>query len=175
MFFHYNVYVACSLTHASPEFRGTVEDFKKNLRAICNVMCFLGIGNKASPHEIYKWDIHECVRKSDLVVAICDLPSTGLGYELGTQVEARGMPCLMIAHVDSLVTELILDMRKPGSEFKRYNDLHVDGIALVAEKLQQMHIAKIATQPHLFPHLVSSDADAGDETNQSMVVRKYGT
>lgn len=152
MFFDYDVYVACSLTHAPQEFRHAVEVFKSRLKSICNVLCFLGIGSNASSHDIYRWDIHECVRKSHLVVAICDLPSTGLGYELGTQVEARRMPCLALAHKNSVVTELILDTRQAGYEFRRYEELQSDGVELVANKLRRMHEADSA-QLHLFPGL----------------------
>lgn len=137
-FFNYSVYVACSLTHASPEFIAEVELFKKELGTICNILRFLGLGGHA-PYDIYKQDIQECVRKSDLVVAICDYPSIGLGYEMGTQIEGRRMPCLAIAHKKSLVSALIHDMRQPGVEFKRYDSLQKDGIKLVIEKLKEIH------------------------------------
>jgi hypothetical protein len=140
-FFNYNVYVACSLTHASKEFRAEVEFFKEKLRSMCNVLCFMGVDGH-SPYKIYKWDIHECVRKSDLVVAICDLPSIGLGYEMGTQIEARTMPCLALAHRKSLVSDLIKDTRQPGFEFQLYNDLQKDGVIKVMNKLKKMQKAK---------------------------------
>lgn len=140
-FFDFNVYVACSLTHASPEFIAEVEVFKKKLKSFCNVLRFLGL-IKGSPYDVYRQDIHECVRKSDLVVAICDLPSIGLGYEIGTQIEARGMPCLAIAHEKSHVTRFIHDTRQPGFEFKRYSNLQKDGVKMVKDKLKEMHKAK---------------------------------
>ena len=135
--FDYNVYVACSLTHASQEFRDKVEYFKDQLSSICNVLHFGGLCDRPA-HGIYKWDIHECVYKSDLIVAICDLPSTGLGYEIGTQVEARGALCLGLAHEKALVTDLILDTRQPHFEFRRYKDLLTDGLDMVVEKLEKM-------------------------------------
>lgn len=146
--FGFNVYVACSLTHASMEFRQKVEDFKQELRSLCNVLCFLGIDGYP-PHEIYVFDIHKCVGSSDLVVAICDLPSIGLGYEMGTQIEGRKMPCLAIAHEDSLVSDLIKDIRQPGVEFRRYGDLLADGIELVADKLERMQEAETRRFPLL--------------------------
>lgn len=140
-FYDYNVYVACSLTHAPVKFREDIEDFKEKLRSSCNVLCFLGIDGHP-PHIIYDFDINECVKKSDLVVAICDLPSIGLGMEIGTQIEARVMPCLAIAHEKSMVTNMVIDTRQPGFEFRRYDNLLKDGIDLVIEKLDKMHKSK---------------------------------
>jgi hypothetical protein len=136
-FFDYNVYVACSLTHAPQEFREKIEIFKQKLRSVCNVLCFLGIDGHP-PHKIYDFDINKCVRKSDLVVAICDLPSIGLGVEMGTQIEARRMPCLALAHEKSHVTCFVLDTRQPHYEFRRYRDLEKDAVEMVIETLGKM-------------------------------------
>lgn len=141
-FFDFNVYVACSLTHASPEFIAEVEAFKKKLESVCNILKFAGLNSGNSPRELYMYDIRKCVGSSDLVVAICDQPSIGLGYEIATQLEGRGMPCLCIAHEKSHVTELILDVHQPGFEFKRYNNLQKDGVKMVKDKLKEMHKAK---------------------------------
>ena len=139
-FFNYKVYVACSLTHAPKKFWDEVASFKKRLESFCHILCFMGV-NGHPPHEIYNFDIKECVHKSDLVVAICDLPSIGLGMEIGTQIEARKMPCLAIAHEKSVVSSMITDTRQPGSEFRRYKDLQKDGVELVRKKLKKMHKA----------------------------------
>lgn len=140
-FFNFNVYVACSLTHASPEFIAQVEVFKKKLESVCNILKFAGLNSGRSPRDIYLYDIRECVGGSDLVVAICDQPSIGLGYEIATQLESRGMPCLCIAHKKSHVTELILDVHQPGFEFKRYSNLQKDGVKMVVDKLKKIHKA----------------------------------
>lgn len=102
------VYVGCSLTHAPEPFKEKVEDFKQNLREVCDVLCFLGISEN-TPYGVYAHDIHGCVMRSDLIVAISDLPSTGLGYEIATQAEARKKPLLAVAHRDALVSDLIQD------------------------------------------------------------------
>ena len=135
--FDLNVYVACSLTHAPEEFRQKVKLFKDKLRPICNIMDFRGLTNDP-PREVFNWDIHECVRKSDLVVAICDLPSTGLGYEIGTQVEARGAHCLAMAHDKAFISDFIIGIGGSGYEFRRYRDLHNHGFEMVVEKLEKM-------------------------------------
>lgn len=135
--FDYNVYVGCSLTHAPKEFWAEVEAFKEKLRSFCNVMCFLGV-NGHPANEIYEWDIQQCVYKCDLMVAICNLPSIGLGYEMATQVEARRMPCLAIAQENAKVTDLIWDTRQPGYEFRRYKILEKDAVEMVIEKLKKI-------------------------------------
>jgi hypothetical protein len=154
MFFNYCVYVACSLTHASEEFKQQVELLKDSLRKVCRVLCFLGISDDTA-HAIYEHDIHNCVYRSDLVVAITDFPSTGLGYEIGTQVEARRMPVLAVAHIDSKVTKLILDPQQPGYEFHRYRNFHEEVFNLVLAKLEKMHQQGIGDLP-LFPGLHES-------------------
>ena len=87
MKYPFKVYVGCSLTHAPKKFRDEVENFKNKLREICEVLDFYGLADKDIPREVYEHDIHNCVGKCDLLLAICDFPSLGLGWELGTQVE----------------------------------------------------------------------------------------
>ena len=128
------VYVGCALTYASEDFKEQVEKFKDELRKICEVLCFLGI-NEDTPYAVYEHDIHRCVMRSDLVVAINDHPSTGLGYEMATQSEARRKPLLAVAHESSLVSDLILDTRQPGYKFMRYKDLYADVIPVIQEIL----------------------------------------
>lgn len=126
MYKHFKVYVGCGLTHAPIEFQNEVEAFKEKLRSIATVMCFLGCGSGATPNQVYQWGIHDCVYKSDLMIAICDFASTGLGYEIATQVEKRQKPLLAMAHDDAKVSDLILDTRQPGFVFRRYESLRYD-------------------------------------------------
>ena len=131
------VYVGCALTHASEDFKKQVEEFKQELRNVCEVLCFLDIG-EATPNAVYQHDIHNCVMQSDLLVAITDQPSTGLGYEMATQTEARRKPLLAIAHEDSIVSDLILDTRQPGFRFIRYKNLHTDVIPVIQNILAEI-------------------------------------
>lgn len=139
-FDQFQVYVGCGLTHASQEFRDQVEAFKKDLGQFCTVLDFLGIGTSATPRQVYDHDIGNCVENADLLVAICDEPSTGLGYELATQIEKRGKPCLMVARRGAVVTRLILDMGKQGAEFRRY-DHFSEVLHMTIEKLTEMAAA----------------------------------
>lgn len=146
--FPHRVYVGCSLTYAPEQFKQDVETLKKELRKICHVLCFLGISD-FSPRSVYNHDIGHCISTCDLFLAICDHPSTGLGYELGTQAEARRKPVLAVAHRNALVTDLILDTGLPHIEVRRYERLE-EVINMVAEKLRQME----AQQHPLFDHLL---------------------
>lgn len=131
------VYVGCALSHASDEFKKSVELFKKKLGTIVNVLDFKGeiIG---TAREVYLWDIHECVYKCDFMVAICDLPSTGLGYEMATQIEKREKPLLAIAQKESVITRLILDTGHPQFTFRRYDDLMTDGFEMVKAEIENI-------------------------------------
>ena len=80
------LYVGCSLTLAPESFRQSVEELKNKLRADYEVFDFLGLV-KGTAKDVYEWDIHHCVAKCDLFLAVCDYPSLGLGYEMGVAVE----------------------------------------------------------------------------------------
>ncbi len=98
---------------------------------------FKGLSDKYVPHDVYIHDINKCVRKCDLLVAICDYPSIGLGYEMATQGEARHRPILAVAHKEALISKLIIDTRTPGYEFKRYEKL-LDVYHMIIAKLRSL-------------------------------------
>ncbi len=121
------LYVACGLTHAPEEFAISVNGLKEVLRAErgYEVYDFVGLEN-GTPADVYAWDIGHCVAKSDLLVAICDYPAIGLGWELGTAVEKLRKPTLAVAHEESHVTRLITGAAEAGApnyRFRRYGDL----------------------------------------------------
>lgn len=135
MFKHLGVYVACSLTHAPQEFQNQVEQLKARLREFSHVLCFLGVGTDATARRIYRYDIHGCVSKSELVVAICDFPSIGLGMEIQRQID-RGHPVLAVGHQKSLISPMCLDTGEQGYEFCRYENLLTDVPEIVRRKLE---------------------------------------
>ena len=151
--FSFKVYVGCGLTLAPDGFRRQVEDLKVRLGGICEVLSFLNFYANHSPHEVYKWDIHRCVAGCDLLLAICDEPSIGLGYEMATQVEKHRKPVLAVAHTNSLVTALVLDPQQPGYEFRRYQNLLTDVPELVIERLERMEAEREALEQREYPLL----------------------
>jgi hypothetical protein len=137
------VYVGCGLTHAPEEFKAEVENFKDLLRTIENVevLCFLGVTD-GTFRDVYVHDIKNCVRKCDLLIAIFDYPSTGLGWEVATQVEDRRKPAIGLGQTMSHITRLVLDPDNPHYQFHRYESLCQDGFELVKSKIEAM-IAEI--------------------------------
>jgi hypothetical protein len=129
------VYVGCSLTHAPEQFKAEVMELVKKLETICIVLRFKGLSDANIPYDIYVQDINRCVRKCDLLVAVCDYPSIGLGYEIATQGEARKKLTLAVAHRSAKISKLILDPRTPGYEFKRYDNFVEDVFEMVKTKL----------------------------------------
>jgi hypothetical protein len=129
------LYVGCSLTQAPESFRDEVEGLKDALRDQGHeVFDFVGLV-AGTPNDVYKWDIGHCVGASTLFVAVCDYPSLGLGYELGTAVEQHHKPVLAVAHTDSQITRLVLGIDDPNFTFSRYENLAADVPPMVAAKL----------------------------------------
>lgn len=120
----YKLYVACSLTQASEPFKKSVEQFKANLREKnYEVFDFVGLIN-GTPKDVYNWDIGHCVQGCDALIAVCDEPSIGLGWEMAIAVKL-GKPVLALAHHDAKVTRLVLGAEAVESNFNlvRYDNL----------------------------------------------------
>ncbi len=115
------LYIGCSLTQAPEEFKKRVADLKESLKADYTVLEFVGL-TAGTAKEVYEWDIHECVEKCDVFIALCDYPSIGLGYELGVAIEKRNIPTLALAHADAKITRLIQGIERPTYEFTHYSD-----------------------------------------------------
>ena len=100
------VYVGCALTGAPKEFVDAVEISKRRLReAGHEVADFVGVVN-GTAFDVYETDIHKCVAECEFMIAICDLPSIGLGWELAVAVEKLRKPTLALAHQDTAVSRL---------------------------------------------------------------------
>ena len=134
------LYVGCSLTHASEDFKLGVENFKAALRREGHeVFDFVGLVN-GSEREVYEWDIKHCVGECEALVVVCDEPSIGLGYEMCEGVRL-GKPVIAVAHKDSKVTRLVLGAAEveDNLQFVRYEDITTDILPIVnklAEKAQ---------------------------------------
>lgn len=135
-----DIYVGCSLTQAPQKFRRDVEDLKESLRRKgWRVADFVGLSGGTSAEEcraVYTHDIKRFVSECDLLVAICDFPALGLGYEMGTAIEKRGIPVLAVAHEKSHVTRLVLGIDHPRYTFRRYRSLSEVPV-MVEEKVRQ--------------------------------------
>lgn len=134
------IYVGCALTSAPKEFKADVVELKRKLSTLegVEVLEFLGL-TAGTAHDVYVHDIVNCVGRSDIMVAICDYPSTGLGWEMATQV-ARGKTLLAFGHHESKITRLVLDPQLPGYSFTRYD--HFDEIFEVVKDAVVMEMAR---------------------------------
>jgi len=131
------LYVGCALGGLSgPEkndFLEKVVKLKNNLKERgFDVLEFLGLGEQ-TPQEVYDHDIKGCVATCDAMLAICDHPSTGMGYEMATVIEKRGLSVLAVAHKDSFVSKVVRGISKPNFRFERYTDFEKE-IPLLVEK-----------------------------------------
>jgi len=116
------LYVGCSLTHAPEAFKQQIKQLKITLNHHYEIFEFVGLIS-GTEQGVYQWDVGQCIPQSDVVLAICDYPSLGLGYEIATAVERHHKPVLAVAHADARVTRLILGVQAPGYTFKRYQNM----------------------------------------------------
>jgi hypothetical protein len=126
------LYIGCALTNLPADKRDAllemIAKIKKELSKYFEILEFLGVEdlNTDKPftaRQIYNFDIKECLMKADCFLAICDYPAIGLGYELGTAVEKRGIPVLAMAHKDSKVSRGITGIDHPNFHFIYYNSV----------------------------------------------------
>lgn len=127
------LYIGCSLTLLPPDkkdaFLQMITEIKKELTESFEILEFKGLNdlltdNPLTPQEIYNFDIKECVMKADCMLAFCDYPSTGLGYEMATAVEKLDIPVLAVAHKDSVVGRIIRGIDHPNFQFMYYNSVN---------------------------------------------------
>jgi len=123
------LYIGCALTKLPPDqeesFLKLISEIRQELNEHFEVMEFLGITeeNTKYPTQVYIHDIHNSVMKADYMLAICDYPSLGLGYELATAVEKSGIPVLAVAHRNSRVSNLIRGINHPNFHFFYYSSV----------------------------------------------------
>jgi hypothetical protein len=117
------IYVGCALTSVPSEkraeFETRVNEVKKMLKADHEVLEFVGLTNGTS-RDVYMHDIHDCVAKADLFIALCDYPGTGLGYELCYAIEVKNIPTLALVQKDATVTRLVEGIQSQKFTFGRY-------------------------------------------------------
>ena len=118
------LYVGCALTQAPDDFKREVEGVKGTLRGRgYDILEFVG-SRPATPEEVYRWDIEQCVGQCGAMLAIADYPSLGLGWEMATASNLN-IPTLAVARIGRTVTRLVLGAAEavPSFEFARYEDL----------------------------------------------------
>ncbi len=126
------LYIGCSLTllplGKKDTFLKMIKEIKVKLSKSFEILEFLGIDDLQTEkpftsQEIYNFDIQERLMKADCMLAICDYPSIGLGYEMATAIEKRGIPVLAMAHKDQVVGRIIRGIDHPNFHFVYYNSV----------------------------------------------------
>lgn len=130
----FRLYVGCALSEAPPEFREEVESLKAALDKDYEVLRFLGLV-AGTPRDVYQKDIIENVGTCDLMLAVCDYPSTGMGVEIAIAAVARGAPVLAVAHEGKSITRIITGMAEfyPNLVCRSYSSLLEDVPALLKQ------------------------------------------
>ena len=114
------LYLGCSLTHATEEFKKQISDLKNLLRDKYQIMEFLGT-ETGDARDVFKHDISQ-LKTCDLLLAECSHPSTGLGFEIATALDHH-KPVLAVAQEGAKVSRLILGINSILFSFMRYQTL----------------------------------------------------
>ncbi len=101
------IYLALALTHAPEEFK---KRFDVELRSLLRksgyeLLDFVGLKN-GTAEDVYNHDT-DCVRTADLMVAICDEPSIGLGMEIKERTTAK-KPLLLCWKRGTTITRMVI-------------------------------------------------------------------
>ncbi len=115
------IYVWCSLTFASNEYKKNIEGFKEALREKYEILDFVG-NLKGDASTVYSHD-RKCVLECDILIAECSSPSTGLWYEIATAIE-HDKRVILLAETDAVVTRMILWIPTEKATFLRYENLN---------------------------------------------------
>ncbi len=121
------IYVGIALTNAPESFRTTFYDeLKEGLEALNGVKVLEFIGLKeGQPRDVHEYD-RECLEGADLMIGICDHPSTGLGMEIVYRHNTR-KPLLLFAHKDATVTRMVVGFSQkehiPCIKYKAVSDI----------------------------------------------------
>lgn len=145
------IYVSCSLTHAPEEYKENIKILIKELQKIDFVeileFCSPLPGQQQSVFDaldVYHNDIHECVEHADVLISEISLPSTGLGFELGTAMEKHSTHVIMLAHNDAVVSKLILGAALAhGASVYRYNQSIMEHMPDLVTQLKHLYHGKV--------------------------------
>ncbi len=125
------IYVSCSLTHASEEFKQSIDQLKDRLRPRYEILDFFGLAD-GDPKDIYEHDL-QCVHGCDLMLSEVSFPAIGLGFEIGTAIQIN-KPVLAVAKTDAKVSRLVLGIQSPQFNFHRYDSMD-EVIKLIDQKI----------------------------------------
>ena len=100
------IYVGCALQGVPTTFLEEVEQFLQDLGQYGTVLRFAGTSNEITAREVYETDI-AMAAEADLMIAICDIPSTGLGMEIAKRIELK-RPTIIIHQKGKNISRMVL-------------------------------------------------------------------
>lgn len=118
------IYVAASVTHASPRYRAFIADFKQGLKSSTDAMILEWVDKDLHVNisDFYLADMNN-VRGCDGMIALADEPSTGLGMEICEAVW-HNKPLLCLHEKQVTVSRLLVGARDSiGLRLVPYQDL----------------------------------------------------
>ena len=121
------IYVGMALTVSPKDFRTTFyNELNEKLQQLpeVDVLYFLdpstGTPEKALEHN------RTMLKQADLMIGICDFPSTGLGMEI-VERHNLGKPLLLFAHKDATITRMVVGFSQqqniPCIKYKTVDDI----------------------------------------------------
>lgn len=118
-----SLYIGCALQNVSENFLADIEALKIAAADEWEVLSFVGTDPAATPDTVYTTDIDMACR-ADLMVAVADYPSTGLGIELATRT-ATGAPTVVVHHADHTISRMVTGFAalQPTVTYTTYTDL----------------------------------------------------
>ncbi len=132
------IYVGMALTDAPKEFRNRFQtELKNQLRSLpeIEVLDFVGLEN-GSEVDVYEYD-RACTESCDLMVAICDYSSLGLGMELVFRYHT-GKPLVLFAHKDEYVSRMVTGFTQKENIPYHHFDTVADIIEVVKLELAKL-------------------------------------
>lgn len=118
----HRLYVGCALQSAGDEYVLKIRALREELKEHFFVLEFL-YPHPGTDQDVYRLDIQDHVANCDLMLAIGDLPSTGLGYELATAIEAHCRPVLILHKKGERLSRLIKGIVRSNVRILEYGDL----------------------------------------------------
>lgn len=117
-----SLYVGCAIRNAPEGYVSTVESLKKKFEDDFFVLHFVGVSPTATAKEIYEIDI-DCAGRADLMLALCDFPSLGLGIELAKRAELS-KPTIIAYRTQTNISRMVLGLAEVHSNFQvvEYSD-----------------------------------------------------
>ena len=138
------VYIGMALTNAPKDF---VDEFYPELCSALEatgnieIIKFLGL-EAGEPLSVHKYDTG-CIASADLMVGICDYPSTGLGMEIMHRHNLK-KPLLLFSHKDATITRMVIGFAQnedlPCIKYKTVDDI----VDQVVDHFTQSMIAEAA-------------------------------